>query len=376
MNKSDKIICSVAALFAAVFICALAYPADDKTAMDPGTGEAKVEVTWKVRWKVRTGSLPKGVALTPDQTEAWVTNFGNDRGHNITVFNAETGGIKEQIYLRGRAVELAFSPDGKYAYVSNFDNARVYEIDTSTYKTTRQVRVGVNPKIVTLSPDGDRIYASNWSSDSVSVIDADSMEVLGTIKAGNSPRGSDTDLSGKKLFVANFNGYSMTVIDTEELKPIKTIKMKRYPRHVRTTPDGKYVLVSNMGRGADAVGMVDPEKLEVKKWIKVAKGPKAICVTPDSKIAFTADYFADSVSIIDLDQGKVIAVIPGLGDSPCGMDLAKDGRTLYVTSWYSNQLWCIDLEYPRKGPPTSKPKEKEPLEKIAPPKPEPVKKPK
>ena len=118
------------------------------------------------------------MALTPDQTEAWVTNFGNDRGHNITVFNAGTGEIKKQISLRGRAVELVFSPDGKYAYASNFDNARLYEIDASTYKTTRQVRVGTNPKIVTLSPDGERIYVSNWSSDSVSVIDADSMEGL------------------------------------------------------------------------------------------------------------------------------------------------------------------------------------------------------
>lgn len=306
----------------------------------PGTS-----VKWKVRYRVSTGSMPKAVVLTPDESEAWVTNFGNNRRHNITIFEAETGKVKKRISFRGRAVELVFSTDGKKAYVSNFDTHKLMVIDTGTYKVTDSVRVGVNPKIVTLSPSGKEIYVSNWSSNDVSVVDASSLKERARIKAGRNPRGNDTDAKGTKLFVANFNGHTLSVLDLKERKLTNTIKMQRHPRHVTATPDGKYILVSNMGKGSDSVAMVDPVKLEVKDWIEVRRGPKTIMVEPRSRVAFTADYFGRSVSVIDLEQGKAIAAITGLGRGSCGMDLSKDGKTLYLTSWHSNELRAIDLEY-------------------------------
>jgi YVTN family beta-propeller protein len=203
----------------------------------------------------------------------------------------------------------------------------------------------VNPKIVTMSPSGDRIYVSNWSSDDITVLDSLSLAELGKIKVGKNPRGSDTDLGGGKLFVANFNGYSLSVVDTKAMKQIKFLEMKRMPRHVKTTPDGKHVLISNMGTGADAVAVVDATDLEVINWIAVGTGPKSLCITPDSRIAFSADFYSHTVSIIDIENAEVFGVIPGLGKSPCGIDLSSDGKILYITSWYSNDLWAFDLEY-------------------------------
>jgi YVTN family beta-propeller protein len=305
----------------------------------------KIEVTWKILWKKKTGSLPKGVELTVDGSEAWVTNFGHDRGHNISIFNADSGEFIRHISFSGRAVEIAFSPDGNTAYVSNFDTGKLIAIDTSTYKILDQVKSGTNPKIVTLSPSGDRIYVSNWSSNDVSVIDSSSLKVIGKARVGTNPRGSATDKNGENLFVANFNGHTMSVVDTEKIERIKTLKMKRHPRHVTMTPDGKWILCSNMGRGANAIAMIDPVEMEVKKWVKVGTGPKVIQVSPDSKVFFTADYFSHTVTIVDLAKGEVIGTIPKLGKAPCGMHLSDDGKTLYLTSWYSNEVRAISLEY-------------------------------
>ena len=242
-------------------------------------------------------------------------------------------------------MEIAFAPDGKTAYISNFDTGNLMAIDTSTYKIKGQVKSGTNPKIVTISPEGERIYVSNWSSNDVSVIDSSSLKVIGKAKVGTNPRGSATDMKGEKLFVANFNGYSMSVVDTEKIKTIKTIKLKRLPRHVTMTPDGKWILCSNMGRGSNALAMIDPVEMVVKKWITVGTGPKVVQVSPDSRVAFTADYFSHTVTIVDLAKGEVIGTIPKLGKAPCGMHLSVDGKTLYLTSWYSNELRAISLEY-------------------------------
>jgi len=323
-------------------IC-LPAPAFNEEAEGEKPPAAKVlSVAWKILWHVKTGSMPKGVTLTPDQSEAWVTNFGHDRGHNISVYDAKDGKLKKQISFKGRAVELAFSPDGTRAYVSNFDTGRLMILDAKAYQQISSVKVGINPKIVTLSPSGDKIYVSNWSSNDVSVVDAASLMERGRIKVGQSPRGSALDGSGKILFVANFEGKSLSVADTETLKEIKKLPLASLPRHVTATPDGRAVLVSNMG--ANSLAVVNVESQAVDKWIKVGRGPKAVGVTPDSKLAATADYNGNTVSIVDLEKGEVIATIPELGKSPCGLALARDGKTLYVTSWYSNDLWAIELE--------------------------------
>ncbi len=307
-----------------------------------------LEVSWKRRFKSDTGSLPKGVVLTPDEKEAWVTNFGFKGRRNLCVFDAATGKKKKEIHFPGRAVEIAFSPDGKTAYVSNFDTGRLMLIDTKTYTLTKSIKVGTNPKIVTLSPSGDDIYVSNWSSNTISIIDAKTNKVINTVRVGLNPRGSDTDSSGRYLFVANFNGHTMSVVDIKKGKQIKVLKMRAYPRHVTTTPDGKYVLCSNMGQASNQVAVIDPLKKEVIKWIKVGGGPKVISVSPDSRFAFTANYYDNSVSVIDIVKLERTKDIKNLGKSCCGMDLTKDGKILYVTSWHSNDLWAFDIEYKSK----------------------------
>ena len=74
--------------------------------------------------------------------------------------------------------------------------------------------------------------------------------------------------------------------------------------------------------------------------------PKSICITPDSRYAFTANYKDHTVSIVDLRQKKTVAAISDVGESPSGIALSPDGKILYVTSWYSNDLWAFDLEFP------------------------------
>ncbi len=346
IEKRFRTIIIVLAIVTATTISISALHGEEKAKAKATKVDNAPKVTWEKLFRVRTGSLPKGVVLNPDETEAWVTNFGHDRGKNITVFDAKTGKTKKQIYLKGRAVELAFSNDGKTAYVSNFDTGKLYAIDVETYEIRDSVYSGRNPKIVTLAPDGERVYVSNWTSRTVSVIDADTLELLGEAKVGSAPRGSDTDAAGKFLFVANFNGHNLSIVNAETMKETKKLKMGRHPRHVTATPDGKSILVSCMGKGSDTVFVIDPVTHEIVKQIKVARGPKAMAISPDSRYAFTANYFAHSVSIIDLAAGKVVGEIPDLGKSPCGMDMSKDGKILYLTSWKTNELWALKITYP------------------------------
>jgi hypothetical protein len=80
--------------------------------------------------------------------------------------------------------------------------------------------------------------------------------------------------------------------------------------------------------------------------VRTGSMPKRVALTPDGKVLVTCMGNGASVSIVDLDQGELIATIPDLGKAPCGLALAADGKTLYVTSWYSNELRAIKIIRP------------------------------
>ena len=99
-----------------------------------------------------TGSMPKGVSLSPDGARVYVTNFGQHNGHNIDILDGKTLATIDTIHLPGNVVESVLSPDGTTIYASNFLRNSVMLVDTKTKKVTREITTGMHPKILVLSP--------------------------------------------------------------------------------------------------------------------------------------------------------------------------------------------------------------------------------
>ena len=68
-------------------------------------------------------------------------------------------------------------------------------------------------------------------------------------------------------------------------------------------------------------------------------------LSPDELYAFTANYGSNDVAVVRLPDRKVVAKIPA-GASPSGLEVAPDGRTIYVTDWYDYDVVVIDIAYP------------------------------
>jgi YVTN family beta-propeller protein len=128
-----------------------------------------------------TGSMPKGVSLSPDGKHAYVTNFGQSNGKNVDVFDAETLAHEATIDLPGNVVESVLSPDGTTLYASNFLRNSVMFVDLKTRKVTREIATGLHPKILVPSPDGNYLFAANWSGRSVTQIDIASGKAVRTL---------------------------------------------------------------------------------------------------------------------------------------------------------------------------------------------------
>jgi len=319
---------------------ALAAFAASVTASAPSAAQPpRVEV----QGVAATGSMPKGVSLSPDGKRAYVTNFGQHNGHNIDILEADTLTKIDHIDLPGNVVESVLSPDGTTIFASNFLRNSVQFVDVKQKKVVHEIPTGTHPKILVLSPDGKQLFAANWSGDSVTQIDVATAKVVRTLPAGKNPRGMAMTHAGT-LFAANFNGASIDVFSGKDLEARHRFAACPIPRHLALSPDDKLLYVSCYHDSM--LHAVDVATEKVVHTLHVGSSPKTIEVSKDGRWIWSADYGKEtnSVSVVDTtDWTARVYAVPGM-DHGSGLTLYPDGRRALVTGWYDNHVYLVGFE--------------------------------
>ena len=100
-------------------------------------------------------------------------------------------------------IGVAVTPDGTKVYVTNFGSANVSVIHTATKTVVKTVPVGTGPWAVAISPDGTKVYVANSAGNTVSVIRRPGNTVVATIPVGNVPYGVAITPDGTQAYVTN-----------------------------------------------------------------------------------------------------------------------------------------------------------------------------
>lgn len=291
-----------------------------------------------------TGSMPKGVSLSPDGKHAYVTNFGQENGKNITVYDASTLAIESQIDVPGIVVESVLSPDGSTIYASNFRRDSVQFVDLKTRKVTREVHVGLHPKILVPSPDGKFLFAANWSGQSVTQIEIATGKAIRTLPTtGLNPRGMAMTRAGV-LFAANFNGASIDIFKGPDMSDRHTLSACPIPRHLALSPDEKMLFISCYHDSM--IHAVDTATEKVVHTLHVGSSPKSVEVSRDGRWVWSADYGPEtnSVSVVDTEDWTArVYTVPGM-DRGSGLTIFPDGKHALVTGWYDDHVYLVGFE--------------------------------
>lgn len=307
-----------------------------------------------------TGLNPKGVFLSHDKKTLYVTNFGQlDHKKVVTIYDADTLELKDQLDIPVVAVEAALSPDDKTLYVSSFWGHSVVFIDLATKAITNEVKVGHHPKVLALSQDGRKLYAANWSGESVSEIDIPAAAagsgseprprnekapaVTRTLKAGKNPRGLAVTANGT-VYAANFFDESIDVFKPEggERRDHR-IPACKCPRHLVLSPDQKTLYISCLYKSQ--LHALDLESETVVHHAQLGAAPKSIGISADGRYVYSADYGTTrSVSVVDTkDWSAQTFIVPGM-DRGSGVAVAADGHHAFVTGWYDAHLYRVGFE--------------------------------
>jgi YVTN family beta-propeller protein len=305
----------------ATLYVACAAPRSTVCAVDVAAG--------KVSASIPAGRTASGLAITPDGQRLYVC----DRFHNdVAVIDLPTRREIARVPAMREPLAAAATPDGRAVFVINLmpaDRSDAYDvaavvtvIDTATNApaTIRLPNGSSSLRGVCLSPDGKYVYVTHilaryqmpttqlergWmNTNALSVIDATAKKLINTVLLDNvdlgaaNPWGVATTADGKWICVAQAGTHELSAIDA----PALLAKLAAVP-----PPPGADGGASSPTGGAYSAGTAAdvPNDLaflvDLRRRIPLrGNGPRGLAVVGTT--AYVAEYFSDSVGVVDLSS--------------------------------------------------------------------------
>jgi YVTN family beta-propeller protein len=308
---------------------------------------------------------PGGLALSPDSTLLYVT-LASPQG-KVAVVDLKTHKIIDKIQAGHTPGAPVLSPDGQRLFVCNrFENS-VGVVDLAARRQVAKISVPREPFAAALTPDGKWLLVTNLLPEgpstaeivagAVSVIDTVSLAVAASIRLPNGStalQGICLSPDGRFAYVTHtlgryrlpttqlergwINTNAVSILDVGKKSILNTILLDNTdqgaanPWGIACTADGRSLCVAEAG--GDEISVIDRvglhDKLaKVEAGVRVSettltvedvpndlaflvglrrrislegKGPRGVAVIGSK--AYAAEYFSDSLGIIDLDTSS------------------------------------------------------------------------
>jgi len=292
--------------------------------------------TAKVIDKFKVGRSPQHVVPAWDLKTLWVANNAEGRTDgSLTPIDPMTGKPGKSIPVDD-PYNMYFTPDGKSAIVVAEAKKRLDFRDPQTMKLQYSVDM----------PWCAGVNHADFSIDNKYAIFT--CEFSGTL--------AKVDLEGRK--VMGYLKLQMPQLRFKEGSPAEgplteiCTTQKGMPQDIRISPDGKRFFIADMH--ADGVHVIDGDAFKQVGFIPTGLGAHGLYPSRDGTKLYVANRSTHkihgggkgpgSVSVIDFATQKVVQtiVIPG-GGSPDMGNVSADGKTLWLSGRYDNEVYKIDI---------------------------------
>jgi DNA-binding beta-propeller fold protein YncE len=277
---------------------------------------------WKlspVGLQLSVGDLPLNMAVSPSGKMLAVTNNGQS-DQSIQLIDPEKMQMLDSVVTAKSWLGLTFSKDGKYLFASGGNDNWIMQY---------QVK---NKKLV---PFDTLVIGKPWpvKISIAGIAVDDKQQLLYTVTKENNSL-YVYDLKAKKIssqFPLGGEGYACLLSD-----------------------DGKMLYITCWG--CDKVVLFDTGKQEIVGTIPVGDNPNDLCITHNGKYLFVANANDNSVSVISLEQKRVIEILNSAlypnspsGSTTNGLALSENEKTLYIANADNNCLAVFDVSQPGKS---------------------------
>ncbi|MGV0794190.1 beta-propeller fold lactonase family protein [Mycolicibacterium sp. XJ1819] len=288
------------------------------------------------------GQQPVAVAVNPDGTTAYVTNF--DSG-TVSVINlGESAAPSTPSPQFGPFGLLSFVADQIYHTLFN----RAPEVTHPTEQHVQNADGTISGAFGVLDPDGDDVMftVTQQPENGTVEINPDGTYTY-TPDPGHS--GPDTftvrvtdntpSLAHALLRTVSPTFHSTSATAQVITAQVSTIQIGGEPSSVVVTPDGKHVYVTNGSAGVD-VAVIDTQTNAVIDHVNVGSISGGAVVSPDGTKIYVAQIFGENVAVIDTQTNAVTTI--DIGANTFDVAISPDGSRVYASRLSNGELAVID----------------------------------
>jgi len=360
----------------------LALSADGKWILTANAGSDSATLidvaTGKVVAEVAVGKSPFAAAIAPDGKRGVITN---KLGNSVTLVEWNAGADLKpvaEIPVGHEPRGVVFAADGKTAFVVCCLDDKVAVLDWAARRVASRFDVGQRPWHLALSLDGSRLAVSNSRSSEVMFFDAATLKPGRSIKTSGdalrhvafSPDGkwahvphlygrgwpTTKDMIGRGWVLANHvarcpvegSGGRQSIaldVNTKAVGEADGIAVSRDNKWIVVTAGGTKELL--ILKNADIPWIeyggpedfIDNKMLQAGRFRRVPLGgkPAGVVLAADSRTAYIANYFENSVQIVDVVDAKLVGSI-ALGSAP-SISLERRGEMVFCDATLSFHQW-------------------------------------
>lgn len=261
-------------------------------------------------------------------------------------------------------LNIAVAPSGKLLAVTNNGQSdqSIHLIDPQKMQLLDSVVMAKSWLGLTFSKDGKQLYASGGNDNWVVrfQIKNNKLVPLDTLVIGKrwpekiSIAGIAVDNDQKLLYAVTKENNSLYVYDLKEKKVKSQHQLGGEGYTCLLSDDGKMLYATCWG--GNKVVLFDTQTQNLAGSIPVGDNPNDLSITRNGKYLFVCNANDNSVSVISLEQKRVIEVLNSAlyPDSPTGsttngVALSDDEKTLYIANADNNCLAVFDVSNPGKS---------------------------
>ena len=272
--------------------------------------------------------------LAPALAVADVAFVTCQNGDAVSVLDLDSGAEVARWSVPGQPAGVAVSKSG-IVYTVSPDSKTVRRHDKHGSVSASAVLPG-GPIGIALDPRGDWVFVSDWYNARIWALAADDLSMVAELPTGAAPAGLALSPDGRLLASADRDADQVSLFSTDTLALRRTVPVGTRPFGLRFAPDGR-LFVGNVG--SNDVTVVDPEAGAVSATVPVGERPYGIAFAAGR--AFVTNQYEDTVTVLSLDDLSEVAVID-VGEYPEGIDTTPDGRHIVLANWFENTVTVID----------------------------------
>ena len=244
---------------------------------------------------------------------------------------------------------------GGLLLIANKGTNSVGVIDPNKRQQVAQIfEGGVTGHEIAVAPDGRTAYVPIYGNSGVGrpgtdghnlvVVDVDARKVVGNVDFGKGVRPHCPVVGPKNhlLYVTTELNQSVSIIDPATLKIVGEVPTGQEESHMLAiTRDGHRGYTANVGPGT--VSVLDLDGHKALAIIPVAKQVQRISLAVDDSMVFTSDVTKPQLAVIDTATNKVKAWV-ALPDMGYGTAPTPDGAWLLVALHLANKVAAVNLK--------------------------------